>query len=181
MDRETWGHVVYEYGALALRVADATQIKMARSKQREMPEEFTFIVRDAIPLVHEYLILNPSNSNVQMLIKNMNGFINIPDNDEKKKHVAKLNNEGNEFFNRKDFRDAYKKYKEAEELSRAVGDENLIQISVGNLALIALNEGNPKDALTLIIEKEEICRKNNFISSLANALANKAQIYTITK
>jgi tetratricopeptide (TPR) repeat protein len=177
--REIWGHVVYEYGALAMRIADNAVIKMAHSKQPENTEEFRFIVKDAIPFVEEYFQLNPSNTNVQQLLKNINGFLGNSDNVEKSKKVAKLNKVGNEFLTQKDFKTAYKNYKEAEEISRSIGDENLIQISIGNLALIAMDEGDAKLALELTLEKEAICRKNNFFSSLANALANKAQILNV--
>lgn len=180
-DREIWGHIIYEFGALTLRIADDTVIKMARSNQPEMTEEFTFIVKDAIPFVEEYLIQNPSDSNVQMLLKQMNGFLDNSIEIEKRKNVAKINNEGNEFFDRKDFKNAKEKYKEAEELSSSIGDKDLIQICLGNLALIAMNEGDTKDALRLNIKKETICRENNFLSSLAIALANKAQILNIMK
>jgi tetratricopeptide (TPR) repeat protein len=180
-DREIWGHIVYEFGALAMRIADDAVIKMAHSKLPEDTEEFTFLVKDAIPFVEEYLQLNPSNINVQQLLKNINGFIGNSDNVEKSKKVAKLNNEGNELLNRKDYKTAYKNYKEAEEISRFIGDEDLIQICIGNLALIAMNEGDAKLALELTLEKEAICRKNNFFSSLANALANKAQILNLLK
>ena len=41
--------------------------------------------------------------------------------------------------------------------------------------MVALNTGDPQRALELITEKEDICRKNNLSSGLANALVNKAE------
>jgi len=173
--REIWGHVIYEFGTLAMRISNDAEIKMANSHQPEIPDEFTFLVKDAVPFVEEYLLQNPSNINVQKLLKNMNGFINVSNNIEKSKIFEELDVKGNEFLYRKDFKTAYKIFKEAEEISRSIGDENLIQICLGNLARIAMFEGNYTRALELTTEKEAICRNNNFYISLANALANKAQ------
>jgi hypothetical protein len=149
---------------------------MEHSKQTMDTAEFGFIVTDALRFVDEYQAANPADNEAQSLLKHMNGFLHDADHAEVRARIAVLNDEGVKMLGRQEFGGALSKFIEAEQICREIGDEARLQACIGNLALVALNTGDPRHALELNAEKEEICRRIGFNSGLAYALANKAAI-----
>jgi tetratricopeptide (TPR) repeat protein len=109
----------------------------------------------------------------------MNGYIEDLDGFEKEQKVAFLNDQGTEYLKNRDFLSASSNFKKAEEISRSIGNQKLLQTCLGNLSIVALNKGNPGEALKLITEKEEICRELDLFDKLVNALLNKALILNV--
>ena len=179
LPREAWSRIIYEYGTLVLRVASDARIKMESSHQSQDTKESTVLVQDAKLLVEEYFSTNPSDDNVQFLLDKMNGYIEDLDRFEKEQKVAFLNDQGTEYLKNRNFLSASSNFKKAEEISRSIGNQVLLQTCLGNLSIVAVNKGNPEDALKLITEKEEICRELDLFDKLINALLNKALILNV--
>lgn len=76
LPREDWERIVYEYGALVLRLAtDAERNARKVLKRAVDPKEYRFIVQDALPLVEQYAAQHPNEPNSQFLLGNMRQFI----------------------------------------------------------------------------------------------------------
>jgi tetratricopeptide (TPR) repeat protein len=60
--------------------------------------------------------------------------------------------------------------------ARALGDDNLLQQSLGDHALLVLGRGDLPGAVALLDEQEEICRRTNNQVGLAACIGNRAII-----
>lgn len=176
VSREDWGRIVYEYGALSLRISADADERMKGSGQPINPKEVRFVVDDSKLHVDKYFSANPSDKNVEFLIENMNGFLHAAGKAETDQEVALLNEEGLELLNRQEYPMALAKFTEAVKICKDLNDQEKLQTCLGNMALVASETGNTQRALELTIEKENICRAHDLFSSLANALAIKATL-----
>jgi len=140
-------------------------------------KEFIFVAQNARPFVDEYLAANPSDEQVRFLRDHLNDFLNSCSKlDDPAEIVAMLNNQGTSMLDRREFQEALAKFKEAERISRQIGDEEKLQTCIGNIAMVAANTGNPNHALELLDQKEAICRKIDSHRGLAYTFINKAAI-----
>ncbi len=177
LPREAWSRIIYEYGALAIKVADDAFRKMERSQQTLSISEFVFVAQNARPFVDEYLAANQPDDKIKFLQEHLDRFLEscnkLKDPEE---IVAMLNSQGLDMLRCRVFRGALAKFKEAEQICRDIGDEEKLQTCIGNMALAVANTGDTDYAFELLDQKEAICRRIDSHRGLAYTFSNRAAI-----
>ncbi len=75
LNRDDWGFVTYEVGALAMRMVADCNFAL-RNKGRPFDHtEFNFIAKDTLPLVEEYMAAYPDDQNNSTMLNNLSGYI----------------------------------------------------------------------------------------------------------
>jgi hypothetical protein len=71
LDRDEWREAVVAYAGATLGIVGDCGQRMLKISKTPYPEEFTFIIEDAIPLVEDYLDENPSDERVRKSLETL--------------------------------------------------------------------------------------------------------------